>query len=298
MEYIRREKIGIYDIEKLHLLTQEVLKLYEPKITLYDTNYDDIAHVVELLEPIRAELLKSFRDDGTELLSFIDSEFYAGEDLTDDYLMSFFATKLRDEKRITEAQNHPKCYYLLLRGYPQIADGDEYIGVYTDIRKLRRVYAKATMNLENENADNGENFVLKICRLDENKFLKNDYQGELVDPADLWGEFLAGDKLREFRFDPSIQRYIENILTRRGIDYNIVERDGCKKVQVPISGCQFHKIIIRARCEETDYRMYKSDIRISPVVHERELFDELVEKETCGDGAFSTRIIKHINPLE
>ena len=283
MENKQREKVEIHDIEKLNRLTDDVLKIYERKICLYNANYYDIAEIVNLLEPIRRDILGAYRDDGTDLICWCDSELFAGETLDDDYLMSFFATKLRDEKRISEVQNFSKCYYLLVRGYPTLTDGDEYIGIYTDLRKLRKVYTKEQMNLENNIENYGHALVLKIYRFDENEYGKNEYQGELVKPEELWGAFLIKEKQREFKFDPSIQRFIENILNRRGIDYDIVEIDGCKKIRAELTGKQFHKVVIRARCEQSDFKMCNTDIRIMPTLHESEFYDKLVLKEVCAD---------------
>lgn len=283
MENKQREKLEIYDIEKLNRLTDDVLKIYERKICLYNANYYDIAEVVKLLEPIRTSILAAYRDDGIDLIRESDSDYFAGKTLDDDYLMSFFAAKLRDAKRISEAQNFPKCYYLLVRGYPTLADEDEYIGIYTDLRKLRKAYAKEQMNIENNIENYGHALVLKIYRFDENEYGKNEYQGELVKPEELWGAFLIKEKQREFKFDSSIQRFIENILNRRGIDYDIVEIDGCKKIRAELTGKQFHKVVIRARCEQSDFKVCETDIRIMPMLHESEFDDELVLKEVCAD---------------
>lgn len=47
-----------------------------------------------------------------------------------------------------ETQIAPGIYYLLLRGYFFVPDGDEFLGIYADREKIRQAYLKENEQLK------------------------------------------------------------------------------------------------------------------------------------------------------
>ena len=54
--------------------------------------------------------------------------------------------------------------------------------------------------------------------------------------------------MKSFNVGESLRPFIEKILSRRNIAY--IFHDGADVIKVDCSGAQFHKAVIRARCEK------------------------------------------------
>lgn len=85
-------------------------------------------------------------------------------------------------------------------------------------------------------------------------------------------------KERIFKVNPTLLPFIKNILERRKIQYSLNEDN--TKITLSMSGEKYHKLVIRALCEKTDYA-YR-DKNVSPIMHPVELEDEQVHAE-IGD---------------
>lgn len=81
-------------------------------------------------------------------------------------------------------------------------------------------------------------------------------------------------KKRTFKVASDLKPYVENILLRRGVEFDSAEAS----IIAAISGNYFHKVIIRARCEKDD-EMEQGLIVDVPRLHESEREDRLVLRE-------------------
>lgn len=83
---------------------------------------------------------------------------------------------------------------------------------------------------------------------------------------------------KPYKVSESLYEYVINVLNRRGIDYEITEKDNQKYCVSNLSGEQFHKIVLRAKMEKmTDEK--ESSI---PFVASSELKNPVVMEEV-GD---------------
>lgn len=85
---------------------------------------------------------------------------------------------------------------------------------------------------------------------------------------------------KTFRVNPELVTYVEAILKRRNILYQF--NDDKTEISLHVPGSYFHKVVLRARCEELDNRKPTGIRR----VHKDELEDSEVMKE-IGDETFS-----------
>ena len=81
--------------------------------------------------------------------------------------------------------------------------------------------------------------------------------------------------MAEFRMSRTLKDKVTNVLTRRGIPFEILEKDGELRCKVDISGEKFHKIVLRAKMEKIQE---EKNSRISYVA-KVELEDSLVRSE-------------------
>ena len=78
-----------------------------------------------------------------------------------------------------------------------------------------------------------------------------------------------------FRVSDTLCDYVENVLRRRAIPYEI--KDG--RCETNLSGEKFHKVVLRAKME----KMTDEKESTYPFVAEKELFDETVLSEVGDD---------------
>lgn len=239
MQKIELEKVGIYDVEKLIRLADDVVRQVECNIYLYDRNgmsiyrqveeikgsfeealalergerhreecdeimrlirqmireehsfnkvyYDEISDLRENIEPLKSRIIGIFRNGAEQDTVTNETNYCADETVSDEYLMNLFTMRIRDRRIIMAAQRFPKRYFLLLRGYPSIHDGDEYVGIYMDIGKLRKAYETEQEKLNKEKEEYPCDLTLQIYEFDEEKYETSEFQGKLVTPEEIWG---------------------------------------------------------------------------------------------------------------
>ena len=79
-----------------------------------------------------------------------------------------------------------RIYYLLLKGYVWCPDGDEHLGIYTDIDKLKQAYLAENLKLEElKVAGKDRNYTLSIYKFNEECYGTNEGV-VLIDPKSLW----------------------------------------------------------------------------------------------------------------
>lgn len=64
------------------------------------------------------------------------------------------------------------------------------------------------------------------------------------------------NKRRFFSISEELKPYLENILDRNDVNYFY---RGPNKINVPLSGTQFHKFVIRAKCEKLNDEEHLSE---------------------------------------
>ena len=95
------------------------------------------------------------------------------------------------EKKINQMEEGKAVsgvYYLLVRGYYFIPDGDEFLGIYSEVAKLKLAYLRECEKLE-ELQDSGHyrNYGFQIYIFDEKHY--GDEDGiKVVKPEELWIE--------------------------------------------------------------------------------------------------------------
>ena len=179
-----REPIHVKKCDKIHRLMYQIIR--EEKS--FDEVYDEpITHLKEQMEPYRERIIGLFRNGTLQDTVTNETSFVADESVTDDYLMELFVMRIRDRRIIMAVQRFPNTYYLLLRGYPCIHDGDEYVGIYDDIEKLRQAYEEESERMEKEKDEYPFTLCLQIYMFKEERYGKSDFQGKLMKPEELWG---------------------------------------------------------------------------------------------------------------
>lgn len=81
--------------------------------------------------------------------------------------------------------------------------------------------------------------------------------------------------MREFKVSNALLASVSNVLTRRGVEFQITQRDGQYYCHTNISGTKFHKCIVRAKCEQ----ITKDRNSSIPYIAHSELEDDLVKEE-------------------
>lgn len=89
-------------------------------------------------------------------------------------------------------------YYLLIRGYTEFRDGDEWLGIYDCVEKLYTAYARALQDLEEERkayeekyGEPMDNWTLRNEKILINSF--DEYNGEWkyqIEPEEIFGNMI------------------------------------------------------------------------------------------------------------
>ena len=83
---------------------------------------------------------------------------------------------------------------------------------------------------------------------------------------------------RTFKVSPDLKTYLENVLKRANIKF---KNNGDGTISAPISGELFHKFVIRARCEKTDFEKEGFAVTV-PHIHVSELDNPHVMRQFAG----------------
>ena len=155
--------------------------------TFHEVYYDDLSSIREKVEPFKNRIIGIFRNGAEQDTVSNETNFCADTSVSDGYLMELFVMRLRDRRIVLAAQRFPKTYFLLLRGYPSVHDGDEYVGIYMDISKLRKAYEVELEKLNKEKEEYRCGLTLQIYEFNEADYEKKEIQGKIVTPKELWG---------------------------------------------------------------------------------------------------------------
>lgn len=93
---------------------------------------------------------------------------------------------------------------------------------------------------------------------------------------------------KKFKVASDLLQFVTVILNRRGIPFAVTD-DGC--IETDLSGHQFHKVVVRARCEKTDYEQSGNLITI-PRIHVSELYNKTVLGELGINEYSDFRIVE------
>lgn len=88
-------------------------------------------------------------------------------------------------------------------------------------------------------------------------------------------------KMKNFKVASDLKPYIINILKRRGVAYEEVDDS---QLAVNLSGHQFHKVVIRGRCEKADFDKWGLIAEV-PHIHPSEMNNRAVHSE-IGSSCF------------
>lgn len=76
---------------------------------------------------------------------------------------------------------------------------------------------------------------------------------------------------KRFKIRADLKYFIENVLRRRGINYEIITSGNTLMLEAELSGEYFHKVVIRAMCEKKDFERNPDGIVEVPMVHYSEV---------------------------
>lgn len=94
----------------------------------------------------------------------------------------------RKKKSWEKYSGLPQTYYLLLRGYPWVHDGDEFLGIYADTEKLKQAYFVEKIKLEKLHTEGHcRGYCLYLYRFIESAYDKEEGI-QVVKPQELWKE--------------------------------------------------------------------------------------------------------------
>ena len=85
--------------------------------------------------------------------------------------------------------------------------------------------------------------------------------------------------MRRFKVSSTLLPFVENVLRRRAVRYELEESGDTKYILLPLSGEKFHKVVLRALME----KMQQEEGSDIPYVAEKEMNDFQVLSEV-GDA--------------
>lgn len=142
-----REQKNAKEFEEFYHFLVFILK---EKVDLNAALADTAEELLERLRPLKNRIIGIFRHGSEQDSVTNETEYCVDESISDEYLHNLFAMRVRDRRILLAAQRFPEKYYLLLRGFPTIPDGDELLGIYNDLSILKKAYDKALEELEQE----------------------------------------------------------------------------------------------------------------------------------------------------
>lgn len=172
------------ECEEIKRLVREIIREEQPFTEVY---YGKVSPIRARVEPHKNRIIGIFRNGALQDTVTNETNYCADDSVSDEYLMELFVMRLRDRRIVSAAQRFPKSYFLLVKGYACCPDGDEYVGVYTNISKLREVYEVQTemLNSESEKREYGGGRALTIFEfVDLECFRKSHWN--IVKPEELW----------------------------------------------------------------------------------------------------------------
>ena len=169
------------------LETQRIMfEVIREEKTFQDVYYDSLDDILEAIEPLKKQILGIFRNGAEQNTVTNETNFCADESVSDEYLLKLFAMRIR-ERRITIAvQRMPEVYFLLLRGHPCCHDGDEFIGIYKNIRKLKNAYETEKQKMKDNPEEYPSYLELQIYEFDEEEYENGGCPGKLVTRKQIW----------------------------------------------------------------------------------------------------------------
>jgi hypothetical protein len=117
--------------------------------------------------------------NGTDMGSN-DTNYYADDTVSDEFLASLFAMRVRDMMIVHACQRLEKFNYFLVLAVEQCHDGDEWYGIYDDIFELKKAYEGIQEDLKRESWITSENLMIY-------QFEVNKHNYKRVFPKELWG---------------------------------------------------------------------------------------------------------------